>query len=58
MTTDRKETIDSLPTMSAVWMLLRKAYGTKLAAATLVVVIDSDGHVTVQTLTFPKEDQG
>jgi hypothetical protein len=53
----RTASVDSLPTMSEMWMLLRKAYGARLVGATLVAVIDNDGYMTVQTLTFPPEGE-
>lgn len=49
----RAESVVSLPTAAQMWDLLRRAYGPKLAGATLVAVIDNDGQCTVQTLTFP-----
>jgi hypothetical protein len=41
--------------MAEIWRLLRGLYGTRLVGATLVAIIDNDGHVTVQTTTFPQE---
>lgn len=54
---DNPVSVDSLPTMDRVWMMLRAMYGTKLVGATLVAIIDQDSKVTVQTMTFPKDDK-
>jgi hypothetical protein len=47
-------TVYSLPTTDEIWDVLRRAYGTNLVGATLVAIIDNEGSVTVQTLTYPR----
>ena len=51
----RSVTVDSLPDTAEAWAVLRGMYGPNLAGATLVAVIENDGHYTVQTLTFPQQ---
>jgi hypothetical protein len=55
MTEARPVTFDSLPNMAEVWGLLRGLYGPRLVGATVVAIIDNDGHVIVQTTTLPRE---
>ena len=55
MSEARPVTVDSLPTTAEIWDVLRRLYGTRMIGATLVSIIDNDGHVTVHTTTFPQE---
>lgn len=46
---------DDFPSQQQLWMALKVLYGTRLVAATLVVIIDEGGHVAMHTTTFPQE---